>query len=206
MPDIPGRMTELGLFSPRPLGHWGRSLFVTAIVVTLGLANSAPATAARPTVKAFQQWGDTRDYKLLTGGDFESWSPSTLMFGAYRVPENEPWKVFDATDRTSVELPSGSTVAVRSTESYFDDIRLFVKKPGRWGSKLIVRIEAIGWGAGVRNYVIDGSVAGWSPSDPLVMPVPRGPQLLGLVVVTISTVGPGTWRIDDLAIDPWRND
>jgi hypothetical protein len=65
------------------------------------------ATLTQP----FQAFGDSNDYKLVPGGDFEgSLAGWSLSHGATRVAGSEPFGVTGTAGASSINLPAGASV------------------------------------------------------------------------------------------------
>lgn len=159
--------------------------------------------------KPFTRWGDSADYTLVPGGDFEGalddWA---LSGGAAVVEDNEPWKVTAASDHRALRLPKGASVVTPPLCAGLTHptARLFTK-----GGKLPLV-------AGVRVEILypneDGILAGatlgvvtptrdWQPTQQILtlsgLPLLTG----GTLALRITATGaPAT--IDDVYVDPSR--
>src|SRR4051794_28389875 len=78
-----------------------RIIPVAALGLLAAAAFAAPAAQAdskpcglRSSSQAFASWGDTADYWLMKGGDFETPGYWSFAGGATIAAGNEPWKVF----------------------------------------------------------------------------------------------------------------
>lgn len=200
--------------------HWKHLLVATAIsaVATAAAGGVSPTTAAaagscgaRSTTQAFKNWGDTNQYFLVPGADFESSTSGWVFYAGQGTPsvvtDQEPWKVNGSTHKKALNVPAYATVmppnmCINSNEEF---LRLFYKDPGVSGAQLLVKIEA--WssaGRVVQEYKINAGGAGWKVSPQIPMPNKRdanGEQTITLTITPIGTAG--TWRLDDIMIDPW---
>src|SRR4051794_17557794 len=57
------------------------------------LVASAPSCANGATSQPFTQWGDSNNYFLAPGGNFESGAAGWTLNGARVVTDQEPWRV-----------------------------------------------------------------------------------------------------------------
>ena len=185
----------------------------TASTGTGSTVTAVTAPVTEPALQAFARWDDDRYYLPLAGGRFEADSAAyNFSGGAHLVRGNEPWHVWCSTDKRALSLPAGSSATVTSVETFLEDVRFFVNAPGIATAELDVAItidavDEVGNAEPVTvRYRLDGSKAGWSPSPVLELPI-EGPQLVPTSVhVTLTPIGPGTWNVDELLMDPWRVD
>jgi len=186
-------------------------LAAAAFAAPAAQADSSKPCGLRTSTQAFAGWGDTADYWLMKGGDFESQGYWALAGGATIAYGNEPWKVFGGPNARSLLLPStyasasSTTTCVQVGE---DAGRLFYQAPGVAGAYLHAQVDVTTL-TGVPVFStggdIPGAVAGWQ-----VSPIFRVPNLFATatgvnVKVTLKPVGvSAAWRVDDVAIDPFR--
>lgn len=167
---------------------------------------------ARKLSKAFSQWGDTNDYFLVTGGDFESkgllaWK---YDFGALPMPgEQSPWKVNGASHRMGLRLAAGSSARTLDICVMVDEesMRFFYRAPGVRGAQLRVQIDAESdMGKASGSWSADGSSAGWKVSPAIAIPNVRGEDGRQEIEITFTPMGSkASWAIDDVMIDPWKS-
>jgi hypothetical protein len=195
---------------------------VGLIATAAAMISTAPAQAGVlvPTVtncptpalsQPFLPWGDSSQYQLVPGGNFESGAASwSLSGGAQDVAGNESYNVGNATDGQSLSLPSGSsaTSPAMCVGINNPDLRLFAQNTGSPWSTLTVSVNFqtnLGGTATLPIGVI-GSGSSWQPTlqDPVVA------NLLALspgnqtpVSFTFTPSGGGNWQIDDVYVDPW---
>ncbi|NUT57113.1 MAG: hypothetical protein HOQ03_14205 [Thermoleophilia bacterium] len=166
----------------------------------------------------FLRWLDPLPYTLLPGGDFESGAAGWKLSGGARVVSgNEPFDVGGTDGTRSLLLPAGSSA---TSPTMCMGLVLPVVRYFSTGGNLLsyLRVEAVYTDAGGRQRSIDLLPAGlptrtWAPSLPAL-------QLQGLLnVVTLDGLtsdialrftpkgtlfGSGTWRVDDIYVDPWK--
>lgn len=166
----------------------------------------------RELSKAFSQWGDTNDYFLVTGGDFERTSLDAWKYDKGAQPaigQQSPWKVNGQEDRVGLRLPSGSSARTLDICVMVDEevMRFFYKAPGQRGAQLRVTIEAESdMGEAKGFWTADGSSAGWKVSPPIPLPNVRGEDGRQEIEITFMPIGQrATWIIDDVMIDPWKS-
>jgi hypothetical protein len=205
-------------------------MFLRARVVPVGLIataaamiSTAPAQAGVlvPTVTScptpalsqpFLPWGDSAQYELVPGGNFEAGAQSwSLSGGAADVAGNESYYVGSPTDSQSLSLPSGSsaTSPAMCVGIQNPDLRLFAENTGSSLSTLTVSVNfqtSLGGAATLPIGVISAG-SSWQPTlqDPIVanllalMPGDQTP-----VSFTFTPSGGGNWQIDDVYVDPWE--
>ena len=183
---------------------------LAAVAASAGAATPSTAAAAGcahgPTSPAFAQFGDTAEYFLAPGGDFEgafTWSsrgPWTI------VDENEPFMLAGPGDTRSLRLledASARTPRICVTREH-PHLR-FVARSGGSG-QLDVTVRRFGEDGKVTDSS-SGSVspsdhAAWAPSRNVDLKVDKlEPGETGLVDVRFRSQG--DWHIDDVFIDPY---
>jgi hypothetical protein len=188
------------------------ALAVGAPTASAGLVvASAPDCAAKPTTAAFSKVdGDTTQYWLAPGGDFEAGSQSwSLSGGASLASGNEPWKLAGSDDTRSLRLPPGAsaTSPVVCVGIEHPAVRLFAKNNRALVSTLAVDVittTSLGLKVAVPAGVLlpNGQ---WKPSPKLIVLSSLLPLLPGdhtPVQFRVTSVGLGTWSVDDFYIDP----
>lgn len=198
-----------------------------AALALLAVVAAKPAQAAEPTLRGcgyeplhpFQRFLDPLPYTLAPDGGFEGGAAGWSLSGGARVVSgNEPWFVGGSSDSRSLLLPAGSSATSPSmcVPLVLPVVRFF----SQGGSVLsTLRVEALytdASGAQRSLVLLPGVTASnsWQPTLPLL-------QLAGtLNALTLDGLttemsfrltprpgpfGSGTWRIDDLYVDPWKN-
>ncbi len=194
-----------------------RSLAILASLVSLVAA--APAASAwtnadaipcatRAESQAFSRWGDTRSYFRVSNGGFESALTGWESFGTSIVAENEPWLLGGGSDGRSVAIPTGGSVTMRPhcVRANEDVVRMLIKSPGI-GSSLTIRATtwnpstgAWGW----QEQTIWGVSTGWRPTEPMRFQNVTNTTGTQLLSIKVTNLGLGTWRLDDVYVDPYR--
>jgi hypothetical protein len=212
MPDIEFMSTRLRTLS------MATSLAVLALAMSASsasagvLVSSAPDCTPKPTTQPFKPWGDTTQYNLAPGGDFESASAANawdLDGGASIVKGNEPWKVNSRGDSRSLRLPPGATATspVVCVGLEHPTLRLFAKNNRALLSTMSVEViveTSLGLKAAVPIGVLlpNGK---WKPSPKILVVANLLPLLPGEhtpVQFRVRSVGLGTWSVDDFYVDP----
>ena len=200
-----------------------RIVLGTALVLSI-LAVGVPSASAGPIVdsaescadqrlaQTFLPWGDIANYTPLRGGNLEGalrgWR---LEDGARVVEGNEPFHVGRKQDTRALLLPEGSqvTTAAICVGLGHPAMRFFVK---RTSDSLLatLRVEVLFEDAhdAVHALTIAVLAAGaeWQPT-PLVPVVVNLLPLLPDDRTAIAfrlTPQDGSFRVDDLYVDPWR--
>jgi hypothetical protein len=201
-------------------------LVMAGALVVLAATSASPARAGDGSLLGcgyeakhpFLPWLDPLPYTLLPGGDFESGAAGWKLTGGARVVDgNEPFAVTSRTDSHSLLLPAGSSA---TSPTMCMGLVLPVVRYFSTGGNLLsyLRVEALYKDSSGRQRALDLLPAGlptksWAPSLPAL-------QLLGAVnALTLngltseialrftprgSLLGSGTWRVDDVYVDPWK--
>jgi hypothetical protein len=201
-------------------------LVVVLALASLAAASASPARAGdgsllgcgHEATHPFLRWLDPLPYTLLPGGDFESGAAGWKLTGGARVVDgNEPFDVGGSGGTKSLLLPAGSSA---TSPTMCMGLVLPVVRYFSTGGNLLsyLRVEAVYTDASGRQRSLDLLPPGlpsksWAPSLPAL-------QLQGLVnVLTLDGLtsnialrftpkgtlfGSGTWRVDDVYVDPWK--
>lgn len=204
-----------------------RALLVIALAIAaFAAASASPARAGDGSLlgcgyeasNPFLRWLDPLPYTLLPGGDFESGAAGWMLTGGARVVKgNEPFHVGGPGGSHSLLLPAGSSA---TSPAMCMGLVLPVVRYFSTGGNLLsyLRVEALYRDPSGRQRSIDLLPPGlpsrsWAPSLPAL-------QLMGLLnVLTLDGLtseialrftpkgtlfGSGTWRVDDVYVDPWK--
>ena len=175
------------------------------------LVKSAPDCSAKPTSKPFAFTGDQTDYVLAPGGDFESTSDPDawdLNGNASLQADNEPWNASGDGSRSLRLGPGASAVSpVMCVGIEHPTVRFFAKNNRALLSTLTVSVifeTSIGLKAElpVGTLLPNGQ---WRPSPKVLVLVNLLPLLPGErtpVQFRVTSVGLGTWSVDDFYLDP----
>ena len=190
-------------------GRFARCLVIAALA--LGAAPAAASAAPcpeQPTSMVFAPWGDTSEYFLAPGGDFEgawtSWTGGALM------PGNDPFYLAGGGDYQSLRVRSGATVASPGfcADADHPDFRFVARplNPYQPGALEVYVRFVDNTGATQTWKVWTMSGAQFWTASPRVrlardMPLPSTGKTTAKVL--FRAVG-GEWGIDDVFIDPYR--
>jgi hypothetical protein len=206
------------------MGSIKRTLIALAAAGVATLAAAAPANAgllvasaedcdAQTSSQVFLRWLDPMRYVPAPGGDAESAAGWTLSGGARVVSGNEPWKVGDRADTSSLLLPRGSqaTTGVMCVGIEHPTVRFFARRTSGWLlDSLKVEVLFEGAGGKVNSLPVGLVLAGgsWQPTLPYPVLASLLPLLPGEqtpVAFRFTPVGGAGWQIDDVFVDPWRS-
>ena len=192
------------------------AIMAGALLAAVGLPAVAQAACPiTPTTKAFQRFGDTADYSLLSNGHFESGTSGWTLTGAAVVTGNESFKVRASTDARVADDPADGegrlaevlrrdrapdvpAVCAPGERQLGDDGRQAAldaeQRPGqRDDGRLAERWE-------LRRLAADGPRCRWRRRSRCGRPASRSQVQ---VVFDPEDFG-GAWAIDDVYIDPYR--
>jgi hypothetical protein len=205
------------------IGRWSRQAAFAlglAVVGSVGVLVAAPnaqaATSVPCTTRAIhtslKALGDDNSYFSVTGGTFEHGTPGWSLYGAGLTVGNEPWKVLDDVNTTSLQLyPGGAASAPAMCVSTAEDsMRFFYRAPGVANSTLMVSVHVMS-GFGYYTYdgtyqLISGGKAGWALSPRIPLPDIRDGSGQQVVTISFGQQGmPALWQLDDVQVDPWRS-
>jgi hypothetical protein len=167
--------------------------------------------------RPFLRFLDPLPYTLLPGGDFESGAAGWRLSGGARVASgNEPWYL-SGPGSHSLLLPAGSSAT--SPPMCMGLVLPVVRLVSTGGALLsYLQVDAIYTDAGGRQRSVTLlppplPTANWAPSLPMLQ---LGGAINALTLNGLTTeislrftprgglFGSGTWRIDDVYVDPWK--
>lgn len=171
----------------------------------------------QPVVHPFLPWLDLGAYVFAPDGGLEQGAVGWQLRGAAVVGGNEPWAIHDGRDRQSLALPEGASAVTPASclGLVYPFARAFVSGP--WGGALEVEllyVDAFGQPRAATLGVLDGT-GRWRLSPQLLMASPLVSLLsrlqwapsLGVVYSAVAfrfTALEGSWRLDDLYVDPFK--
>ena len=182
--------------------------FLIGAGVTAFAVGAAPAVASAcefpTTTKAFAPFGDTSDYFLASGGDFETltWQAS---YGAGLVDENEPFGLAPGVRSLRLDKDGSVTSPPLCVSRATPHLR-FVADSSRGSGQLDVEVRV--WENGKVTDSSTGSISpsdhrGWAPSRNVDLKT--GDWGWGqTATVTVRFKSQGLWLIDNVFIDPYR--
>jgi hypothetical protein len=174
------------------------------------LVKSAPDCSPKPASQVFARWGDSSQYNLAPGGSFEAGAGAWSLSGrASVVSGNEPWKVAGAGHTRSLKLPPGASATSPTICVGLEHptIRFFAKNNSALLSTLSVEViteTSLGLTVPVPVGVMLPS-GQWKPSPKFLVVANLLPLLPGEhtpVRFRVTSIGTGTWSVDDFYVDP----
>jgi hypothetical protein len=177
------------------------------------LVASAQGCESPGASQVFLRWLDPMRYELAPGGDAESAAGWKLTGGARVVSGNEPWKVGDRDDTSSLLLPRGSqaTTDVMCVGITHPTLRFFAKRTSGWlldSLKVDVLFETAGGQVATLPVGVVLAGGSWQPTLPFPVLASLLPLLPGEqtpVSFRFTPLGGANWQIDDVYVDPWRS-
>ena len=194
---------------------WGlRSLALGAITAGIALAG-LPATSSAALISGgacdnstlsqpFAQYGDSNEYKLVSGGNFEgSLSGWTLSGGARVVNGGNP----RGSSGHSVYLPAGASVTTPFTcvNAAYPSFRLFAKNDSLLSTivpQVVYKLPLLG------NVALPIGAAALSPNWSPTLPLLTASLVTGVLnggtaqVALKFTAALGPSNVDDIYVDP----
>ena|SRR5688572_16893639 len=188
-------------------------LSVTAPAQAGSLVATATSCDEQVLEQPFLQWSDSANYFLAPGGAFETGAEGwTLSDGAAVVDGNEPWNVHGAGDAFSLSLPAGSSATSRAMCVGIAEptLRFFARRDSAaQGSNLKVEVlyeDADGNPKALPIQQVNNQGEWWVTKQAAIvvnwMTLQSGERTAVAFRFTPQTAG--TWRIDDVYVDPWR--
>lgn len=189
----------------------GAASALAAFLVAPG-AHAAPAATSCPgTVEhPFLPWVDPAAYVLAPAGTFEGKSPWQLGGGSKLVRGNEPFHVHRSTDAGSLSIPAGgSAVSPSFCVGLGDpDLRFFAvgATPASLLEVDVVYPTALGTVTQPVALVVGTGTWGPTLQSPLIANITGLASLDGLtssIRLRFRSLA-GSWKIDDVYVDPWK--
>jgi hypothetical protein len=203
---------------PEPMRRRLPHRIVVTLVSTLLAAVALPAVAqaacaTTPVTKAFQRFGDTANYSLLSNGHFESGSSGWSLTGGAIVSGNESYKVRSSADTRALQIsPTGTVVSPAFCVGVeHPTFRFFARQAsGSWAT-MAVRLRWSESNGRVNETTVgslnSSSFASWQPTSALplatTLPLWQSGQSLSVQLVFDPDEYGGAWAIDDVYIDPY---
>jgi hypothetical protein len=161
----------------------------------------------------FARFGDSHNYKVVSGGSLEgALTDWTLSGGAKVVAGNEPWKVGGSAHAKSLVLPVGSRAVTAPTCVGLGEptLRFFAKRnSGLLGISTLAVSVYVKTSLGLVVPVPIGVVLGngqWQATPQMLIVANLLPLLPGDRTPVAFQFTPllGSWQIDDVYVDPMR--
>jgi len=202
--------------------HTSRAALAAAGLAAAALVAASPAGAATTGkdpcgntvtfVQPFLGWQDSDVYVLGPGGSFEPGTPSwTLAGGASIAAGNEPWKVGGSTNGYALSLPSGANATSRTmcVDASYPTLRFFLQNTGSPASTLRLDVMFRKQDGSQKVFTV-GHFSGsstWAPTPVTFFnPLANGCSTATVLVNFRLTVeGAGSWKVDDLYVDPVKH-
>jgi hypothetical protein len=162
--------------------------------------------------QVFLPWADPANYTLAPGGNFEKGNGHWSLVGASRdTSDNEPSHVGGATDHSSLSLPNGSVALSPGMCSGLAEptARVFFKQTGGLpGAMLQVDVLFDDINGTTQAQTIGELAAApvWTLTPQMMVMSNLLPVLGGggtVVAFRFTAIG-GSFKIDDLYVDPWN--
>ena len=192
---------------PRKLSRGTRLLSAAgaAAVAALALPGTALAEecAPQPTTTAFAAYGDANQYFAAPGGAFESFGNWSLrgtpdLLGGFNLLDP-----LNTTRAAGLGNGEGVTSVSFCVDRTMPHLRFAAKYDGGGQMDVLVTTRYNGSSDSSSGSVSPDAHRGWAPSQNIELKtsaIPAGAQ----GVATVSFRSQGYWRIDDVAIDPYR--
>jgi hypothetical protein len=197
---------------PRVRKVVGRVAALTCVAVLASAGAAFASCQAQPVATPFAGWGDSSNYFLVPGGSFEGtaaqvgWSLSNASLTA----GNEPFQVHAASDDQSLTIDGGGSATSPSfcLDATMPYLRFFAQQIAPGGElevQAVFRIRqhqvAVPLGA-----LADGSMPSWAPVRQIALQGGLLPAWRRLPVALRFVVAGahGSWRVDDVYVDPYR--
>jgi hypothetical protein len=180
------------------------------------LVASAPSCDNGATSQPFSQWGDSNNYFLAPGGNFETGAQGWTLGGSRVVADQEPWRVNRDSGTHGLQIPAGHSVISPTMCVGIENpsMRFFAHRSGGGllgaASQLVVtaRVETslglvIEVPVGTVDVLTNGTTWNRTPAQiVLASLLPLLPGEHTPVQFRFAAVGTADWVIDDVFVDP----
>jgi len=180
------------------------------------LVASAPSCDNSATSQPFAQWGDSNNYFLAPGGNFESGATGWTLNGARVVSDQEPSRVQGDNGSHALQVPAGRSVVSPTMCVGIENpsMRFFAHRSGGGllgaASTLLVtaRVETslglvVEVPVGTMTALTNGTTWNRTPAQiVLASLLPLLPGQHTPVQFRFAAVGTADWVIDDVFVDP----
>jgi hypothetical protein len=180
------------------------------------LVASAPSCDNGATSQPFAQWGDSNNYFLTPGGNFESGASGWTLNGARVAADQEPWRVNGDRGSHALVVPAGRSVVSPTVCVGIENpsMRFFAHRSGGGllgaTSQLLVtaRVETslglvVEVPVGTINALSNGTTWNRTPTQlVLASLLPLLPGQHTPIQFRFAAVGTADWVIDDVFVDP----
>jgi hypothetical protein len=194
---------------------------IAVLTILAGLACATPAAAAggvasNPTSctvdnvlsTPFTPWGDTADYALAPGGDFESGAAGWTLSGAAAVADGNETFAVGSGGTHSLALPAGSSAvsAPMCVDASYPFFRVFARNTGNAKAAMKVDVLFLDAKNKVQSSASGTITAGgtWQPTSQLKIGVAFAGEGAAPIAFRFTPQGKdGAWSIDDVYVDPF---
>jgi hypothetical protein len=195
---------------------------VTALAAALAALPTASAGAALVETEAcddatlsqpFQNWGDQANYRLVPGGDFEGSLDGWALKGARVVDGSNSHGVTGEVGDHAVSLPPGASITTPATcvNAAYPTFRFFARSSGGLlGLLPAMKVDLVYRDSALRIIAVPIGVVlpsgSWQPTLPFLTASAVAGLLNGgeAKLAYRFTSLAGTWKVDDVFVDPMR--
>ena len=172
-------------------------------------SNPLGCTVAHALSNPFSAFGDSADYALAPGGDFESGAAGWKLIGAGVTAGNQPFDIGTG-GRSSLRLPTGATAISppMCIDASYPHFRMLARNTGGGKGALKAEVLFLDQKGNVKASA-SGNVAsrgtGWFPTSALQIGVTFDTTVAGgaaPVAFRFTAPKDTAWQIDDLYVDP----
>lgn len=166
------------------------------------------------TSQVFSQFGDSAQYALVPGADFEDDMSGWSLDNASVASGNEPSDVGSSSDSQSLSIaPGGEAVSPPfCVSNLFPTLRFFAQASSErsswWGTGLRVSLQFTDNVNGFHSriplaWLFSRTFSSWQPTSQLLLGamLPNGRSLTARLVFDAGSNS--TWNIDDVYVDPY---
>jgi hypothetical protein len=190
----------------------GLAMLVAAPVASAS-SGSSTSCPIPPSSTVFAPLGDSANYSLVPGGDFEGSMAGWTLNNASVVNGNEPWYVGGSGDSQSLSVgPGGSAISPSICVSdLFPSLRFFAlnaqNNGGTSGNSLRVTALWTDSNGNTHEFMLgrlsDSQFQSWEPTPSIALGsyLPDGMSVN--VQLEFSSGANSTWQIDDVYVDPY---
>ena len=192
---------------PRKLSRGTRLVSTAGVAAIAALALPAAASAAEcpvvPTTKAFAAYGDLNEYFAAPGGTFDSLNSWTRLRTPDLVPGFNLLSPGPGSRAVLLRRDEGVTSVSFCVDRTMPHLRFAANNDGGGQLDVTVSTQYGGSSDSSSGGVSPDAHRNWAPSEYIPLKtgsIPAGEQ----GVATVSFRSQGDWRVDDVAIDPYR--
>ena len=180
-------------------------------IVSAATTGTDPCGNPVTFVQPFTSFGDSDVYVAVPGGSFEPSAPKfTLTGGAAVAKGNESYYVNSKSAGYSLSMPAGSTASspAMCIDRFYPTFRMFGLNSGSASSTLRVDMYYKNSAGNVKTKNVGSFTASgtWKPSPILAFDTSGlGWSKATMATFVLTVVGSGSWKVDDLYVDPTKH-